>query len=159
MLRRLATGQGCPLCEAPEEARVVQMGSHWRAHTLAAPLDPCHLRIVPTRHIASMSTISDAELDALAALIGPLTAAALQVAQVPDYSVIVHETDDRAGHGAHVHLELRPRLSRSAGFEQSSGAGVCPSDPVLDAAAIRQRLESEPDPHLSSASDSAAPLQ
>jgi len=144
MLGRLAASASCLLCAEPAPDRVVAEGPLWRAWVLGAPLDPGHLRIAPVRHLPSLAEASDEEVDALADLLGPLTAATLGTVGAVAYSLIVHETDPRAGRGAHLHLELRPRVARSAGFEQSSGVGVCSSDPRSDAFAIRRALRASP---------------
>jgi len=143
MLARLAAADGCPLCAAgAEEGAEYQVldRAGWRVMALSAPLDPGHLRIVPVRHLASFADLDDAEVAALADLLGPLTAATLRATGAGAYSLIVHETDRRAGRGSHLHLEFRPRVSRTAGFEQSSGLGVCSADPASTASRIRTSL-------------------
>lgn len=146
MLERLdaAGGAGCCLLctdSSPDaDSRAVVESPLWRVWTLYAPLDPCHMRIAPRRHVHSLTALDEAELDGLADLLGSLPRAIERASGAVSWSLLVHDLSGR-GPGRHLHLELRPRLTRLAGFEQSSGIGVCPSDPAEDAAALRAAVE------------------
>jgi UDPglucose--hexose-1-phosphate uridylyltransferase len=162
MLERLdAVGGsgGCLLCEDGEPGaaeRLVFASGAWRVATLHAPLDPCHVRIVPARHVHSLTALDATERDELADLLGRLPRAAERVLGPVAWTLLAHDLGGR-GPGRHLHLEFRPRLTRLAGFEQSSGIGVCPSDPIDDAAALRHALEAHAPASHTSAPRSPGP--
>lgn len=165
---------GCGLCAAtgehtPEPARrdedgrarglhglrglhghPVHQGPHFTVHVLHAPRDPCHLRIIPRAHAPSMARATDEALDALAHLLGPLSAAVSRQVGHEEHNLLFHDHGLSGGRGPapgapspvalHWHLEYRPRVTRTAGFEQMAGVGVCPSEPAADARALRDLL-------------------
>lgn len=118
----------------------VHSGPHFTAHVLHAPRDPCHLRVVPRAHGPSFALATDAAVGALAHLLGRLAAAVSARLGHEEHNLLFHDHGPDAA-PLHWHLEFRPRVTRTAGFEQMAGVGVCPSDPAHDAQALRALLE------------------
>lgn len=140
---------GCALCaelatpeHLPGGARHVLDTPAFRGWTLHAPLDPAHFRLVPRRHGPSFAAATDGEVGELAALLPELLAAVEEVAGSAAWNLLVHDHGPADHPALHWHLELRPRVGRTAGFEQMTETGVCPSEPEADAHALRQRLAS-----------------
>jgi UDPglucose--hexose-1-phosphate uridylyltransferase len=125
-------------------AREVLRGRHFMAATLHAPLDPCHLRIFPTRHTASLAAAHDEEVTELAALLPRLLRVVEAATGGAAWNLLFHGHGSSENPALHWHMELRPRLGRTAGFEQMSESGVCPSDPEDDARRLRTILENTP---------------
>jgi UDPglucose--hexose-1-phosphate uridylyltransferase len=122
----------------------VARGLHLVAWVLHAPLDPGHLRIAPVERAASFSTASAGLLIELAELLGALAACLPGVAGTSDHNLLFHDHGNHPDDPAlHWHLELRPRVSRLAGFEQMSATGVSSSDPARDAALLRGAMPFE----------------
>ena len=126
---------------------LVHAGPHFAVHVLHAPRDPCHLRIVPREHGPSFARVSDEALEELARLLGRMADAVCAVLGHDEHNLLFHDHGVPGGPGApvdpalHWHLEYRPRVTRTAGFEQMAGVGVCPSDPEDDARRLRARLD------------------
>jgi UDPglucose--hexose-1-phosphate uridylyltransferase len=102
--------------------------------TVVAPYGseyPFELRMVPQRHAASLSSASDAEVDALAIRLPQLLRALGNVLESPSYNWVVHGLGSAApGRDAfHWHVELLPRLVRRDGFDLGSGFAVNPVAP------------------------------
>lgn len=144
-LREAHAGSGtCLVCREAAEGgaggRGVLRTSHFAAATLHAPLDPFHLRIFPLRHGPSLAEAHDGEAEELAAVLLALTGALARILPGVAWNLLFHDHGPHPHGALHWHLELRPRASRTAGFEQMAGVGVCPSDPVQDAARLRALL-------------------
>lgn len=136
----LASGDGG---EPDEDRRTVARTAHFRAATLHAPLDPYHLRILPLRHGPSLAGAPDAEVEELAVLLLRLTRALESALPGVAWNLLVHDHGITPDAALHWHLELRPRVGRTAGFELMSQIGVAPSDPVEDAARLRALLDQD----------------
>lgn len=135
------TGECLVCAETVTRARHVAETEHFRVVTLHAPLDPCHLRVIPRAHGPSLAGVSDAVLDELADLLGRLAGAVEEATGKGAHNLLFHDHGLESRPDRHWHVEYRPRLSRTAGFEQMADVGVCPSDPEADAALLRSILE------------------
>ncbi|MDT8342721.1 MAG: hypothetical protein RQ751_14520, partial [Longimicrobiales bacterium] len=127
---------------APAYERLVLVTPRFVSGTLLAPLDPFHLRIFPRDHAPSLALLDDAGAADLASHLLSLTRALEGVAPGVAWNLLVHDHGPAPDVALHWHLELRPRVGRTAGFELISGMGVSPSDPVEDAALLRTALPS-----------------
>jgi UDPglucose--hexose-1-phosphate uridylyltransferase len=121
---------------SPGADRRILENEHFVVTTLHAPLDPCHLRIFPRRHASSFAGLDDHEMVALADVLRSVLAALDLATGRASYNLLVHGHGPDPSPALHWHVELRPRLGRTAGFEQMTGLWVCPSDPAADAATL-----------------------
>ncbi|HSG49266.1 MAG TPA: hypothetical protein VLA43_15705, partial [Longimicrobiales bacterium] len=127
--------------------RAVLRTQDFSVSTLYAPLDPFHLRIFPLRHGPSLAGAEYRETAALAELLRRLAGALEAAAPGVAWNLLCHDHGPAPHPALHWHMELRPRVGRTAGFELMTRVGVSPSDPVADAARLRTLLAShEPNP-------------
>ncbi len=134
-----SAGEGSPHPPGPGSREVLR-SRHFLAATLWAPLDPYHLRIFPFRHGPSIAQAESDELSDLADMLLRLLDATEALTGGAAWNLLVHDHGPLEQPALHWHLEVRPRLTRAAGFEQLTGTGVCPSDPEADAGRLRAAL-------------------
>jgi UDPglucose--hexose-1-phosphate uridylyltransferase len=129
------------------EERVVLASNHFLVVTPFASSHPFELWIVPTRHQADYTQASDDELRDLAGVMTRLVGKYKKTLGEVHYNYIVHTTrSERAleenfpyGHAHyHWHIEMFPRLTRTAGFEWGTGFYINPTPPEEAARYLRE---------------------
>lgn len=135
----------CPLCEILEfelgkGSRVFLESEHFAALVPFAATCPFEFLIVPRRHTACFSAITDEE----AADLGPVLCEALRrlndAAGDPPYNLAL----ETASHGQadssfqHWHLRVAPDITTPNGFDLAAGMPVNPHLPEADAEALRK---------------------
>jgi UDPglucose--hexose-1-phosphate uridylyltransferase len=126
--------------EAQERQRVISENETFLAFVPYAAEVPFEIWIMPTKHQASFSDLSDQEKPGLAAILQDCLARLQRKLNDPDYNYIINTAARyRAGEPQlHWYLQIRPRLTTQAGFEIGSGISINPSLPEEDAAFLRQ---------------------
>jgi UDPglucose--hexose-1-phosphate uridylyltransferase len=107
---------------------------------------PYETWIVPKKHACDFTTVSDAECAGLAQALKHTLLRVRAVLQDPPLNYLIHTAPfrrPRAGywatiqHDYHWHLEVIPRLTRPAGFEEGSGFYINPVSPEDAASMLR----------------------
>ena len=126
--------------EAQERQRVISENETFLAFVPYAAEVPFEIWIMPTKHQACFSDLSDQEKPGLAAILHDCLARLQRKLNDPDYNYIINTAARyRAGEPQlHWYLQIRPRLTTQAGFEIGSGISINPSLPEEDAAFLRQ---------------------
>jgi UDPglucose--hexose-1-phosphate uridylyltransferase len=126
----------CPWCrlvrdEPSRPDRLVWQDDHSVAFSPFASRSPFEVWIVPRRHEADFSRISDADLaataDGLRQVLGMLAA----TLDGPPYNLVLHTAPlrERVDATYHWHWEVHPRLREIAGLELGTGLPVNPVSP------------------------------
>ena len=116
---------------------------------------PFEVWLLPKRHQCDFAKLQPDELDDLAAVLKDLLARLKAVLDDPPYNLLLHTAPFRRqrAHGTrwktieedyHWHIELIPRLTRVAGFEQGSGFYINPTPPEEAARYLREALVQPP---------------
>ena len=138
--------RGAPESDAaPNDDLRVLRTPHFEVDAVPAPLDPFHVRVVPVRHASSPAAISDEELEDFARTTRRVLRALRVETGGAAWNLLVFDLGADPGPGLHWHVEVRPRASRTAGFEQITGYAVSAVDPAEAARRLRARLETSPD--------------
>jgi len=108
---------------------------------------PYEVWILPKRHACDFGSISDRGSEDLAAVLKQ-TLLKLRVAlSDPPFNMFIHTSPfrrprpghwDTIEHDYHWHMEITPRLTRPAGFEEGSGFYINPTTPEDAAALLRE---------------------
>lgn len=148
MMRRAHDdGGSCLVCDpsAPDDggARTVVDDGTLRVEVPWAALAPWHMRVVPVRHLTTWTRADEGLRTALARLLPRLAGALRVVGGDPAWNLTFHDFGTVPDEALHAHLEILPRLSRTAGFELASGLHINEGEPAADAAALRTALTSD----------------
>lgn len=125
--------------ELLEKARIVIETGHFVAFVQFAALTPFSMLIMPRRHMACFSEISDAEAADLARILRRTLAKLYYGLNDPDFNYTIR-TAPREACGVkyfHWYLSIIPRLTRVAGFELGSGMFINTSLPEENASFLR----------------------
>lgn len=129
------------------EERIVMASNHFMVICPFAAAHPFELWIVPTRHQADYTQASDDELRDLAGVMGRLVGKYKKTLGDVHYNYVVHTTPSETameddfpyGHAHyHWHIEMFPRLTRTAGFEWGTGFYINPTPPEEAARYLRE---------------------
>lgn len=129
------------------EERVVFSSNHFLVICPFASVHPFEIHVLPLRHQADYTQASDDELRDLAAVMKRIVGKYKKTLGDVHYNYIVHTTpSERAleenfpyGHAHyHWHLEMFPRLTRTAGFEWGTGFYINPTPPEEAASYLRE---------------------
>jgi UDPglucose--hexose-1-phosphate uridylyltransferase len=129
------------------EERVVMASNHFLVLCPFAASHPFELWIVPTRHQADYTQTSDDELRDLAGVMGRLVGKYKKTLGDVHYNYVVHTTPSEGAMGEafpyghahyHWHIEMFPRLTRTAGFEWGTGFYINPTPPEEAARYLRE---------------------
>jgi UDPglucose--hexose-1-phosphate uridylyltransferase len=126
----------CPWCrlvrDEPNRAdRLVWGDGDNVAFAPFASRSPFEVWIVPRRHEADFSRVTDADLDACAEALRQTLAALAVSLDGPPYNLVLHTAPLREQVDAtyHWHWEIHPRLREIAGLELGTGLPVNPVSP------------------------------
>ncbi len=126
--------------ELREGARIVMETEHFVTFVQFAALTPFSMLIMPRRHMACFSEISDAEAADLARILRQTLAKLYYGLMNPDFNYAIR-TAPRESCGVkyfHWYLSIIPRLTRVAGFELGSGMFINTSLPEENASFLRE---------------------
>ncbi len=138
-----ARHNACGLCqrlleESRGERRVYET-AHFAVWCPYASRQPYEMWVVPKAHRPHVEQMTDAEHADLARLLGPLLRRLEALEGEAAYNMVWHSAPWEApwSVGSHWHLEIIPRLTRSAGFEWASQWSINPLPPEQAAAELR----------------------
>lgn len=144
--RRLFEARGrCVYCEILRQetldgSRVVLDGPGFVAIAPFASCFPFEMRILPKRHGSHYEDLQEAELQQLASVLRTALRKLETGLDDPPYNVILHTAPfgaDELGY-YHWHIEITPRLTRTAGFEWGTGFYINPVPPEQAAEYLRE---------------------
>jgi UDPglucose--hexose-1-phosphate uridylyltransferase len=126
--------------ELREGTRVVYESDHFVAFVQFAALTPFSMLIMPRRHMACFSEISDAEAADLAGNLRHTLAKLYFGLGDPDfnYTIRTAPTEYTGVKYYHWYLSVIPRLTKMAGFELGSGMFINVSLPEENARFLRK---------------------
>ncbi len=134
----------CGLCrqrheESHGERRVCET-AHFSVWCPYASRQPYEMWVVPKAHRPHVEQMTDAEQTDLAELLGPLLRRLEALEGEAAYNMVWQSAPWEApwSVGSHWHLEIIPRLTRSAGFEWASQWSINPLPPEQAAAELRE---------------------
>ena len=108
-----------------------------------ASRSPFETWILPKRQCPSFGRIEDDEVGELACVLGQVLSALARLLNRPDYNYVVHSApvDGEDEEYFLWHVQIVPRLIRTAGFEIGSGMRINTACPEETAGALRESLE------------------
>ncbi len=127
--------------ELERDERIVLENPHFVVLAPYASRFPFELMILPRRHAAAMTAITDEELAALAGCLGEAARRLHRVLADPPYNLVFHTAPNTEAfltkpgawqtlpHDYHWHLEILPRLTQVAGFETGTDFYINPTAP------------------------------
>jgi len=93
---------------------------------------PFEVRVFPKKHSSYLEDSSESEISAMVEALQQVLKFAKAKLNDPDYNFFIHTAPvlEKAKHGHyHWHIEIRPHISISAGFELSTGIDINVVDP------------------------------
>jgi len=131
--------------ELKEQARVVIESRHFVLFVQFAALTPFSMMIMPRRHMAVFSEMTDDEAQDLAQILRNTLAKLHYGLDDPDFNFTIRTAplEYQGVKYFHWYLSIIPRLTRTAGFELGSGMFVNVRLPEEDAAFLRRTLVNE----------------
>ncbi|MFF0268347.1 HIT family protein [Kribbella sp. NPDC004536] len=114
-------GSGCPFCRLPSlpdaDALIVHRGESAYAVLNLYPYNPGHLMIVPYRHVADYTELTDAEVRDVADLTRQAMQAIRTVSAAHGFNIGMNQGEIAgAGIAAHLHQHVVPRWSGDVNF-------------------------------------------
>jgi UDPglucose--hexose-1-phosphate uridylyltransferase len=117
--------------EIAAERRVIQEDADIVAISPYAPRFPFETWILPRRHGARFEDAPRQEYEGLARMLKSVLARMNRTLEQPSYNLIIHSApfSDDVSEYYHWHIELMPKLTRTAGFEWGTGFYINPTSP------------------------------
>jgi UDPglucose--hexose-1-phosphate uridylyltransferase len=147
--QHFAAKERCVFCdiirqEIAAERRVIQEDADIVAISPYAPRFPFETWILPRRHGARFEDAPRQEYEGLARMIKSVLARMNRTLEHPSYNMIIHSSPftEETSEYYHWHVELMPKLTRTAGFEWGTGFYINPTSPEEATEVLRDaRLE------------------
>lgn len=130
--------------EIAAQRRVIQEDADIVAISPYAPRFPFETWILPRRHGARFEDAARPEIEGLARMVKSVLARMNRTLENPSYNLLVHSApfNEEVGDYYHWHVELMPKLTRTAGFEWGTGFYINPTSPEEATEVLRSaRLE------------------
>ncbi len=130
--------------EIAAERRVIQEDADVVAISPYAPRFPFETWILPRRHGARFEDAPRQEYEGLSRMIKSVLARMNRTLEHPSYNMIIHSSPftEETSEYYHWHVELMPKLTRTAGFEWGTGFYINPTSPEEATEVLRNaRLE------------------
>jgi len=134
----------CPYCdmlhqELQEDERLICDNRSFLALCPFVSSFPFELWILPKAHHADFAQIRDEEIADFARILRETLRRVQAALGNPSYNFIIHTApiEPRAREEYHWHLELIPKLTKTAGFEWGTGFYINPTPPERAAAVLR----------------------
>ena len=134
--RHYQAKERCVFCdiirqEIPAERRVIQEDPDIVAISPYAPRFAFETWILPRRHGARFEDAPRHEYAALARMLKSVLARINRALEEPSYNLIIHSLPllEESTDFYHWHVELMPKLTRTAGFEWGTGFYINPTSP------------------------------
>ena len=142
--RHYQAKERCVFCdiirqEVGARSRVIQETADFVAISPYAPRFPFETWVLPRRHSARFEEASRSEYEGLARVIRSVLQRFDRTLEQPSYNLIVHSSpfSEDTGEFYHWHVELMPKLTRTAGFEWGTGFYINPTSPEEAAEVLR----------------------
>ncbi len=126
--------------ELKDGRRIVCQNEHFITLVPFAPRFPFEMWILPRIHSARFEECETSLLDALASLFKESLLRMRTVLNSPPYNYVFHTAPVNGNHYNyyHWHIEIMPKLTKMAGFEQGTGFYINPTVPEEDAKILRE---------------------
>lgn len=130
---------------AASPSRVIHENEHFLAQTAYAARFPYEIWLTPKRHAAALDQLSDEESGDLADALGVAVRKLYRLLGDPPFNYMIHAAPLRTPGLLyyHWHVEIIPRISRTAGFEWGSGIYINTVSPEEAAEQLREADGSE----------------
>jgi UDPglucose--hexose-1-phosphate uridylyltransferase len=144
--RHFQAKERCVFCdiirqELTSGVRIVQENADIVALAPYAPRFPFETWLLPRRHWARFEEAPRHECESLARLLKAVVLRIGRALEWPAYNLIVHSAPFNDPHNGtdlyHWHLEILPKLARTAGFEWGTGFYINPTSPEEAARVLR----------------------
>jgi UDPglucose--hexose-1-phosphate uridylyltransferase len=125
--------------ETRDSTRLVAENADMVALAPYASRSPFETWILPRRHQSHFEEAWRHEYTALARLLSEVLRRMNQALEHPPYNLLIHSSplQDAVTDHYHWHVEILPKLTRSAGFERATGCYVNPTSPEEAAEVLR----------------------
>ncbi|HEU4413956.1 MAG TPA: galactose-1-phosphate uridylyltransferase [Candidatus Angelobacter sp.] len=138
----------CDIIRQEMEAQVRVAAENRDFVTLSpyAPRFPFEMWIMPKRHESSFENSPSTLYENLARILRTVLNKAVQVLDNPAYNLIIHSSpvQENTHEYYHWHLEIIPKLAKTAGFEWGTGFYINPTPPEEAAKFLREARVEEP---------------
>ncbi|MCB4755634.1 MAG: galactose-1-phosphate uridylyltransferase [Elusimicrobia bacterium] len=126
--------------EISQNVRVAAINKDFVAITPFASRFPFETWIMPLRHSSEFYDIQNQEVASLTSILKLVLAKHDFVLDKPPFNMILHNAPLKTNHVNHFHwyLEIIPKLTRLAGFEQGTGFYINPTPPEEAAKLLRE---------------------
>lgn len=143
--RHFDAKERCVFCDIVQQdlaagRRIIQENPDFVALAPYAPRFPFETWLVPRRHGARFEDAPRGEYESLARMLKAVMTRIDRALESPAYNLIVHSLpfSEEAGADAyHWHVEIIPKLTRTAGFEWGTGFYINPTSPEEAARVLR----------------------
>jgi UDPglucose--hexose-1-phosphate uridylyltransferase len=117
--------------ELSQGDRIVHENEQFVAFKPFAARFPFETWIAPKDHKDSFGDIDEAEIDGLADVMHSTLQKLIKTLDNPPFNFVIHTSpcDEHCADYYHWHIEILPRLSKTAGFEWGSGFYINPVAP------------------------------
>jgi UDPglucose--hexose-1-phosphate uridylyltransferase len=140
----------CDIIRQETEARVRIAAENQDFVTLCpyAPRFPFETWILPKRHESAFENSPSTLYENLARMLRTVLSKAVRVLDNPAYNLVVHSSpiQENTHDYYHWHLEIIPKLTKTAGFEWGTGFYINPTPPEEAAKFLREAKAGEPQP-------------
>ncbi len=137
----------CDIIRQESEARVRVAAENAEFVTLSpyAPRFPFETWILPKRHGSAFEESPSSAYENLALMLRTVLSKAAQVLDDPAYNLVLHTSpvQEDTHDYYHWHLEIIPKLTKTAGFEWGTGFYVNPTPPEEAARFLREAVVEE----------------
>jgi UDPglucose--hexose-1-phosphate uridylyltransferase len=137
----------CDIIRQESEARVRVAAENQDFMTLApyAPRFPFETWILPKRHESAFENSPSNVYENLAQMLRTVLSKAAQVLDDPAYNLVLHSSpvQENTHDYYHWHLEIIPKLTKTAGFEWGTGFYINPTPPEEAARFLREAVVEE----------------
>jgi UDPglucose--hexose-1-phosphate uridylyltransferase len=142
--RHFAEKERCIFCdiirqELSDRRRVVAENADFVALSPYAPRFPFETWLVPRRHLARFEDAPGHEYESLARMLKDVLTRLDRALELPPYNLVLHSAPfgDDVVASYHWHIEILPKVTRSAGFEWGTGFFINPTSPEEATAVLR----------------------
>jgi UDPglucose--hexose-1-phosphate uridylyltransferase len=148
-----ASKERCVYCdmirqEMDSKVRIAGQNQDFIALAPYAPRFPFETWLLPKRHESAFENSPSQLYENLARILKSLLTSVVRVLDNPAYNLVLHTASiqDNSNDYYHWHMELMPRLTRTAGFEWGSGIYINPTPPEEAARYLREAIIEEAQP-------------
>jgi UDPglucose--hexose-1-phosphate uridylyltransferase len=125
--------------EVADGRRMIHENADFVAVAPYAPRFPFETWVLPRRHLARFEEAPRQEYESLARMLKALLRRIDRALETPPYNLIIHSAPfhEPVSEFYHWHVELIPKMTRTAGFEWGTGFYINPTSPEEAAGVLR----------------------